>query len=176
MNLTIFVKCMRVLENAYPRFEITNDKDKLSLWHELIGKDTEEVVFMLAIKKYIINNEFPPTIAGIKKEVSNILTSGDPDTTEAWSEVQKSIRRYGMYRETEALESLSEETRNVVKAIGFQNLCTSVDHMADRAHFIRLYESRSKKKHEHVAMGPRLTEQIKQLAQSFSTDEKRLLS
>lgn len=176
MNLTVFAKCMRVLENAYPRFEITNDKEKLSLWHELIGKDTEEVIFMLAIKKYIINNEFPPTIAGIKKEVSNIITASDPDVTEAWNEVQKSIRRYGMYRETEALESLSEDTRNIVKAIGFQNLCTSVDHMADRAHFIRLFESRSKKKHEYVAMGPRLTEQIRQLSQNFSADGKQLLS
>lgn len=176
MNLTVFVKCMRVLENAYPRFEITNDKEKMSLWHELIGKDTEELVFMLAVKKYIVNNEFPPTIAGIKKEVSNILTANDPDVTEAWDEVQKAIRRFGMYRELEAMASLSEPTRNVVKSIGFQKLCTSEDHMADRAHFIRMFENRSKKKHEYVAMGPVLAGQIKQLADSMSMDNSKLLS
>ncbi len=167
MDLQVFIKCIQVLENSYDRFNITTDKTKLMLWYEMLG-DRSEIEFMLGVKKYISSNEFPPTIAGINKSIADITTSNAPDGMEAWNELQMAIRRFGMYREQEALESLSNRTRNVVKALGFKNLCISENQMADRAHFLKMFESMSSRERDFAITGSRLSNEIKQLAQNMS--------
>ena len=167
MDLQVFVKCISVLEKSYDKFNITNDKDKLMLWYEMLG-DRSEIEFMLGVKKYIKSSEFAPTIAGIKKAIADIITSQAPDGMEAWNELQMAIRRFGMYREQEALESLSDRTRRVVKSLGFKNLCISENQMADRAHFLRMFESMSSRERDFAIEGTRLSGEIQQLAQKMS--------
>ena len=167
MDLQVFVKCISVLEKSYDKFNITNDKDKLMLWYEMLG-DRSEIEFMLGVKKYIKTSEFAPTIAGINKAIADIITSQAPDGMEAWNELQMAIRRFGMYREQEALESLSDRTRRVVKSLGFKNLCISENQMADRAHFLRMFESMSSRERDFAIAGTRLSGEIQQLAQKMS--------
>lgn len=163
MDLQVFIKCIAVLEASYDKFNITSNKDKLMIWYEMLG-DRAEVDFMLGVKKYIATNEFAPTIAGINKAIASNQTSKAPDGLQAWAELQTSIRKWGMYHEDKALDSLSPETRAVVEALGFTNLCTSENQMADRAHFIKLYESRATKNKENATMGNKLSGLISQIA------------
>lgn len=163
MEIQVFSKCMLLLETSYPNFKITSDKTKLSVWYEMLG-DRTEMDLMLGVKKYIATNEFPPTIAGINKAIASNQTSKAPDDLQAWAELQTSIRKWGMYHEDKAIESLSPETRAVVQALGFVNLCTSENQMADRAHFIKLYESRATKNKENATMGNKLSGLINQIA------------
>ena len=51
-----------------------------------------------------------------------------------------------MYQENLALERMSEQTREVVKRMGFKNLCTSENITADRANFRMIYEQISHRK------------------------------
>ena len=163
MDLQVFIKCIGVLEASYDKFNITSNKDKLMIWYEMLG-DRAEVDFMLGVKKYIATNEFPPTIAGINKAIASNQTSKAPDGLQAWAELQTAIRKWGMYHEDKALDSLSPETRAVVQALGFTNLCTSENQMADRAHFIKLYESRAGSNREREIVGDKLSGMIEALS------------
>ena len=163
MEIQVFSKCMLLLETSYPNFKITSDKTKLSVWYEMLG-DRTEMELMLGVKKYIATNEFAPTIAGINKAIASNQTSKAPDGLQAWGELQTSIRKWGMYHEDKAIESLSPETRAVVQALGFTNLCTSENQMADRAHFIKLYESRAGSNREREIVGDKLSGLISQIA------------
>ena len=166
MDLQVFIKCIQVLECSYDKFNITSDKTKLMLWHDMLG-DRSEVEFMLGVKKYIAANEFPPTIAGINKAIADVMMSDAPDGMQGWDELQKAIRRFGMYREEEALASMSEQARLVTKAMGFKNLCISENQMADRAHFIKMFESRAVKEKDKVVLGGKLGTDIARLAVSM---------
>lgn len=170
MDLQVFIKCIQVLECSYDKFNITSDKTKLMLWYDMLG-DRSEVEFMLGVKKYIAANEFPPTIAGINKAIASVLTADTPDGMQGWDELQKSIRKFGMYREEEALLSLSSHTRTVVNALGFKNLCISENQMADRAHFVKMYESMTNREKDKAVSGDRLLGEISKLTQSMKMIE-----
>ena len=63
--------------------------------------------------------------------------------SDGWEEVLRAISKYGMYSETEALQSMSELTRKAVKRLGFKSICISENIMADRANFRMIFEQLS---------------------------------
>lgn len=71
---------------------------------------------------------------------------GAPGPDEAWGEVVRERSRAGQYVGT----ALSDRTLSfshpaiaaVVEALGWAELCTSTNEVADRAHFVRLYAER----------------------------------
>ena len=67
----------------------------------------------------------------------------DPNTCQVflWGEVNEAIRHYGYYHQEEGMTSLREPMRIAVQRMGWRALCTSENDMADRAHFLRIYES-----------------------------------
>ena len=163
MNLEVFTKCIKVLELNYDKLNVTSDIDKLMLWYDMLG-NRNEIEFMLGVKKHIATNTFAPTIACLNKAMASNIVNNAPDGLSAWAELQSAIRKWGMYHEGEALDSLSPETRAVVNALGFTNLCTSENQMADRAHFIKLYESRACNNKERETVGDKLSGMITQVA------------
>ena len=69
-----------------------------------------------------------------------------PTAAEAWEEVEKLIIQFGPYR---APQYSCDTVRRAVRAIGWLQLCCSENPAADRAHFLKLYESmRSKHKEQ----------------------------
>jgi len=88
---------------------------------------------------------FPPTIADLRQICFNTVVD-IKDYGAAWESVMKAIRFYGSYRETEALESLDELTRECVKRLGFKEICLSENVVADRANFRQIYENLEKRK------------------------------
>ena len=94
-------KLLAVLAAAFPRFEV--DDLKVQVWHEMLG-DLDYSLASLAIKKLILESTFAPAIAEVRKAVAEILNPEGMTAAEAWGEVERAIRIYGCYRETEALE------------------------------------------------------------------------
>jgi hypothetical protein len=56
---------------------------------------------------------------------------------EGWSDVLAAVSRYGYYREPAFGDPL---VARCVTALGWKNLCTSENAIADRARFIELYD------------------------------------
>lgn len=143
MNRNEVMMIMGTLQVAYPRFYNNNSEEEITLainlWTKMLDDLTVEEV-ALAVNKIIATSEWPPSIADVRKAVTETQKGQIKDAGEAWGEVTAAIRQFGYVREKEALESMSEETKRTVKYIGWQTICASENLMADRAHFFKIYE------------------------------------
>jgi hypothetical protein len=137
------LKLLALLKTAYPRFFISNDKTEVELqvglWQELLG-DIPFPVLQTAVKKLMLESPYPPVISDVRRTAIEIVHPRRVTAAEAWGEVLGAIRKYGQYRPDAAMASLSPLTAKIVRAMGFIDLCLSENAVADRAHFLRMYE------------------------------------
>ncbi len=136
-----FAVFIATINTAYPKCDLITP-DQTTLWFEMLGHIDFEAA-KVVLKKYILNNKFPPTIADLNILAADVTNERLPDTDEAWGEVHKAIRRFGYMEERKALDSMSEATRKTVERIGFQDICKSPYDQLNtlRAQFNRAYEA-----------------------------------
>ena len=91
-----------------------------------------------------------------------------PDSGDAWGEVIKAINHFGHYRQEEALASMHEPVALAVKRMGWRDLCLSENGMADRAHFLRIYETMEKRTAEDNLLPAPLKETITLIGRSMN--------
>ena len=127
------------LRTYYPKEKILPNEQALELWYKQL-QDIPYKVAELTLNKWVATNKWSPSIADIREQATAITQGEAKDWGDAWQEVIKAISYYGSYREDEALESLDETTRRVVKRLGFRNLCMSEEIQVDRANFRMIYE------------------------------------
>lgn len=129
------------------------DKEELtiSLWSKMLA-DTEFYIAEAAIEKFIAESVYPPTIADVRARIADITVFREKTAIEAWGDVCHAIRRYGSWNIKKAMDSFSPVTRKVVESIGFMTLCMSENEMADRAHFLKVYDVLAKRDREDALM------------------------
>jgi hypothetical protein len=125
----------------------------LVLWTKMLG-DTEYFVAEAAIEKYLSESVYPPTIADIMTRIADITVIKEKTAIEAWEDVKTAIRKFGWYNEKGAMQSLGGTTHKVIESMGFKTLCVSEDEMADRAHFLKVYDTLAKRSREEQLMLP----------------------
>lgn len=154
---------MALVSAAWPKFEISDDR--VLLWHELL-EDVDFATALVALKKLMLENEFPPSIAEIRRAIAEVTTpeSERLEAGEAWAQVRQAIRAFGYYRELEALESLPPAVAEAVRAIGWQEICATEEPEVVRAQFMRIYESIRKRRMEKALIPVRLQEHIAALS------------
>ena len=138
-----------MIQISYPLAYKHFDEDMLKLavetWHTFLSELDVRLVFNITGKIIATDKKgFPPTIAQILEEYQkaiNPLAFVRPE--EAWESVRTAIRKFGSYRESEALASLSNSTCKAVKSIGWMNLCMADDKQFDfmRKNFIEAYQN-----------------------------------
>ncbi len=119
------------------------DDNQYAIWYDFF-KQYNANDFKKAIIQTINENKNFPSIAEvkeklIKQEDSQVNLKAD----EEWEKVIESVRKYGYPRPLEALNSLQPITRNIVKRIGYEEICKA-DHerkMFLRSAFIKSFES-----------------------------------
>jgi hypothetical protein len=134
-------KLLTVISAAYPRFpELT--PEMISIWHEMF-QDIDYQVANVALRKLMLENTFPPSIAELRKTVVDIMTPKEDkiDAAQAWGEVIHAVRYFGYYREDEAIASVSPRTARVVQMIGWQNICITEEMDVLRGQFRMMYET-----------------------------------
>ena len=104
-------------------------------------------IAMIAARKVIatLENPFLPMPAVFRGMAAQITGPNIPPAPDAWAEGIKSIRNFGMYREPEALASLSPLTKKAVEAIGFKDICLSENIDVIRGQFRMAYEALEKR-------------------------------
>lgn len=145
-----FLKGLYILEESFQDrgWKISDKQNALLIWYEMF-QDDSEAVFMHAVKRFLATSKFAPTIAALRaciQEATNPTAEVTAD--DAWGEVKDAIKGYGSYNEIAALEAMSPMVRKIVKAMGYRSLCLSENQMADRAHFLKMfdqYKARDKK-------------------------------
>ena len=132
------------IRTFYPKEQILPNKEAMQLWYRELC-DIPFDVAEAALRKWVSTQKWSPSIAEIREMAAEVAHGEALDWTEAWEKTCYAIRRYGLYRPKEALESLDPLTRECVKRMGFTNLCTSENPIADRANFRQCFEILAKR-------------------------------
>lgn len=148
MKLQQFLILVKGLKSVYTRDNFLPDEEAIKIWYALL-KDIPYEVLNLAIQKYMMSEVFPPTIADLRSLSAEIQQGQTNDWGSGWEQVLRAIRKYGMYEQKKALESMDEITRKSVERLGFKEICLSENIMTDRANFRMIYEElAARKKHD----------------------------
>ena len=109
MNRDDAKKTIKVLMTAYPKYypeSITPDRvsEMIDLYAVMFA-EYDETIVASALKTYILSNQYPPTIAGIKQIINKM--SGDKDELpgmwhEAWKAICGNIKFEDMSPENKA--------------------------------------------------------------------------
>lgn len=171
MKANEFSNIMKLITVFFPKFqENINDDFKKQIWYEVLG-DLDYTVTQIALKKLLSSCRFMPTVAEIRQAVSelnnpNTLMSG----AEAWGQVTRAISKHGSYAEKEALNSMNSSVALLVKRMGWKDICMSENIMADRAHFIKLWNEQQIKDKNYGA----LPNEVKQFIENKKEKQKLL--
>lgn len=121
----------------------------LDVWYALLH-DLDYQILSKVLQQYMLTNKFKPTVAELREIYTELVSPTISDWSEGWEQVSKAIGHCGMYQEKAAMESFDEITREVVKRLGFQNICLSENIVADRARFAEIYQAIKKRKRTEV--------------------------
>lgn len=150
------------MKAVYTQATFLPDADAFNVWFALLG-DLEYPVLNAAIQKYMLINKFPPTIADLREIATSISIGDVPDWGEGWEKVLQAIRRFGYYRESEAMQTMDQLTQTCVKRLGWRNLCMSENSNQDRANFRMIYEQLAERTKKEATLPISLNNTIKQL-------------
>lgn len=117
----------------------------------------------VVINQCIDESEFLPTIAKIKEMHRQMKSPVTPDLAQqGWESVTRAVAGVGMWGTPSFKDPI---VKRVVDAFGWLNLCMSDNQMADRAQFVKFYESFARQ----VAEEERLSNEYKQLREQHRT-------
>ena len=160
MRKSEIVKLIGICSVNYRNFPEQGKEEMLvELWVNMLD-DIEFEVAEIAIKRHLSKSVFPPTIADIRQHIADLKYSKHPTPLEAWGKVTEVIRKYGSYRESDAMRELEGLTRKAVEYFGYRDLCISENVMADRAHFLKTYENLITRENENNKLSPLLQESL----------------
>ncbi len=129
-------------------------------------KDLSYDLAAAAVKKIIATDEYPtlPTIGKIRQAAAEISRGHILSASEAWGKVIKAIHDYGYYQGEEALTALPEQVSEVVRWMGWQEICMTDKIDVVRGQFLRMYETHQKREQEQAVLPAGLQDMMKQLA------------
>ena len=165
MNKQEFSKIAAAINTYYPKDKPFPNNAAVQLWYEEFKELPYEDV-ATALRRYVNTSKWCPTIAELKEAVVTNV-AGSKDWGEAWNECIMVINRYGQYQEEEALEHMSPMTRQIVKRLGYRDLCLSENQMQDRANFRQIYEQVTGNEYEKAALPQSLQDKIAQIGNSL---------
>ena len=151
MNKTQFASFAMALQTYYPKEGLLPNEQAVNLWYAQL-QDLDYKIAELVLNKWVATNKWAPTIADIRSEAADLISGEIPDWGEGWEQVLKAIGKFGMYRQSEALESMDAITRECVARLGFGNICISENISADRANFRTLYEAIAGRKKKEMQL------------------------
>lgn len=159
---TLLLGAIRV---AYPRayqgMGAQDLQDITNLWSVMFASDDFSAV-QTALYKHIATSTFAPTVAELRRALSDISHERPLTAGEAWQETIQAMQYWGYCRPEEAMAGMSPLTRQTVKMMGWTNLCVSENPIADRAHFMQIYEALLKRNEESRYLPIHLQNQIRQ--------------
>ena len=135
--------------SSYPAMQSRDPRPIVAAWTVMLA-GLDAAVVKAAIIKVCRESPFFPSVAQIvaAAEALDSRLEQLPTAAEAWEEVSRLIQDVGPYR---APRYSCDLVRRAARAIGWRQLCDSTNPEADRAHFLRLYESMRGKYQENRA-------------------------
>lgn len=133
------LQCVTILAGAFPRPEMTEATVRIYV-ECLLEHDARTV--QTAIRRLVVTSRFLPTIAEIREAVTANATPEWPTPGDAWARVMHLVRKIGSYGTLPSATPFDRMVKRCIEGIGgWSYLCDETKNiMADRAHFLRVYE------------------------------------
>lgn len=151
MNRKEIINLLAIATANFPSMQERDMKPTAILWEKSLS-DVDYPTAEAAVIKVLSTSKFFPTLAEIREAVAQITQPRQLDAMEAWGMITDSIRKYGFYRQKEAMESLPGEVVEMVKRFTWRELCLSENVDTLRAQFRMAWETQSKRKKELIAL------------------------
>lgn len=166
MNATEAGKIVSMLEIAYSK-QVADETMALYIKFLL---DIPFEAGKAAALNLIAENKFFPSISEARQAAIAVLPNNQiPTAAEAWSEVTKQIEEASLYKKPSfSHPSIVQAT----KAIGWYNLCTSENPAADRAHFMRIYETYRERAMRDIVQLPEAKKLIVAVSDKLSSNSR----
>ena len=165
----VLVKGMKAVYGD-PKF--IPDKDAFDVWFSFFA-DEDYMVVQGAIQKYMATNEYPPTVAGIRKILAQMTTVDDGMSEGyAWSLVYKAIcnANYGAQKEFDSLPEVCQiavgrpENLREWAMLDSQEVGTVI-----HSNFLRSFRNAKKRQDELAALPCQMREQILKITSATHT-------
>lgn len=145
------LKCLTVLAAKIP-----NAKPSGMLMDAYVDSLTHIPIDVLdaSLAQGLVSWTFFPSLAEIFTVISSLSSSMSllPTPGDAWGLVLQQIRKAGFYRQPQFECELVART---VENIGWAYLCSSEDEMADRAHFMKMYDQAKSRAEQDAKLLPK---------------------
>ncbi|MGI8426070.1 MAG: replicative helicase loader/inhibitor [Actinomycetota bacterium] len=134
MNRAEVLEVTKLLANAYPGAEKWT-AERVMIWTEMMSDLDVEDVHSAAVA-WIGTQKWAPSVS----EIRELVTGGaaDPSPGEAWGEVVRQISVVGSWGDPKWSNPVIGDT--VIAMGGWLMLCASENVVADRAHFLRIFD------------------------------------
>lgn len=160
-----FLIIAKTIKTFYPDKKIIESDEEAYLWYEML-KDIDYKSASAAIKRWVSLNKWCPTIADIREMSAEVKGNTVNEWEEEWDKVIDAVHRYGYTRPEEALNSLPDMTRNIVKRLGYKTICMSENISIERANFRDVYNREADKQREQNILSKDLKSEILSISQS----------
>lgn len=150
------------LRTYYPREAILPNQQAMELWFQELS-DIPYDIASASLRKWVATNKWSPSIAEIREMATDVRHGSIKDWGEAWEQVLTAVRRYGIYNQGKALDSLDPMTRKAAERTGFREICLSENIATERANFRMIYESLSAQEKSRQQIALPLMEVIKEI-------------
>lgn len=112
MTYQEFAKVAVTLKAVYSSPNFLPDKEAVQVWYELL-KDLPYSVASEAVRRYVMTEKFPPTPAGIRERVADMVEDRALSELEAWTKAYRAIMR-GIYHSEEEFAKLPPAVQDAV--------------------------------------------------------------
>jgi hypothetical protein len=151
----------------YPnQFPLT--KESSAVWARYL-RDMDDELLVNALHHYAATSpdNYPPSVPALRKSGSELkrLAAGIPSAAEAWGAVMDSFHFTSSNQPKLIQHPLVKETLRCMG--GLEVIGRSENNMADRAHFIKLYESIAEKSFRQEQELPEVTKYIEKLGRQL---------
>lgn len=127
-------KLVGFLAASFPAAKITDQTIEAYI---AMLQDVPTGVLKVAIQQCANDSKFFPSLAEIRERVAMISQPSHLNAAEAWEQVMIAMRRDGFYRHPSFTNPVLQRA---VEAMDWQALCSSENTIADRAHFMKIYD------------------------------------
>ena len=104
------------LRTYYPKEQILPNQQAMELWY----RELQDIPFPVAeatLRQWVATNKWSPSIAEIREVAATVQHGSVKDWGEAWEQVLMAVRKYGIYNQGKALDSMDPMTRTDRKSV-----------------------------------------------------------
>lgn len=172
-----FSNLVKAMKAVYSDPKFIADADAIMVWYEFFKED-DYMIVQTAIKKYMANNEYPPTIARIRKNINDI-TNPDLSMTEgaAWSLVYRAICN-SAYNAQAEFDTLPVECQKAVGNPAILKEWAGLDkdevNTVIQSNFMRSYKVEKQRSREMQMLPPSTRDVIQKLSDGMNTDNRMI--